>query len=512
MAFSRRSGLLLHPTSLPGAHGLGEIGTAARAFVDTLAGAGQSIWQFLPLGPTGYGDSPYQSLSTFAANPLLVSFDDLLEEGLLTADDLADAPAFPDDRVDFGSVIAWRRRVLAGAAAAFAGRAPARLREACDRFCAAEAHWLDDFALFVALKDAHDGRSWAEWDQDLARRVPEALEAARRRHAAAIHAVRVVQFLFARQWAALRRHARRRGVMLVGDLPIFVAGDSADVWANPGLFHLDDAGRPTVVAGVPPDYFSATGQLWGNPLYRWDVHARDGYAWWIARMRRAAALADLVRLDHFRGFEMYWEIPGDAPTAATGRWVEGPGAALFEALRAALGGLPLIAEDLGFITPAVHALRRRFHLPGMWVLQFAMHRLAETPPRPPEECAANTVVYTGTHDNDTTAGWFAAPAGAGTQDAAEELARQRAALLAWTGTDGREIHWDLTRLAWRSRARMAIAPVQDVLGLGSEARMNLPGRPWGNWQWRMRADALTPDLAARLRDLTERHGRLRPGG
>lgn len=501
------AGILLHPTSLPGPHGIGDIGPAAREFASILQSMGQSLWQMLPLGPTGYGDSPYQSPGSFAGNPLLISPDDLVSDGLLDPAEAVGAPGGDGERVDFGALIPWKTALLDRVSAEWPRRAAASLRRSFERFRAAESGWLEEFSLFSAIKRENEGRAWTEWPAPLARRDGAALERARRRLAASIESIRLQQFLFDHQWRRLRREAHHRGLRLVGDAPIFVAHDSADVWANRRLFALDADGRPEVVAGVPPDYFSATGQLWGNPLYRWDVHAEDGYAWWIARLRRVLSKVDLVRLDHFRGFEAYWEVPAGEPTAVHGHWVPGPRDAFLRAVRAALGGLPILAEDLGLITEEVHALRRRFHLPGMLVLQFTVEGLLESSPRIPEEADPNTVMYTGTHDNDTTAGWFrAAPGEDSTQDA-DRHRRVREAFLAYVGGTGDEASWAMIDLAWRSPARMAVTPLQDVLGLGSEARMNLPGRPWGNWKWRMREGVVTPEIAARLRDLTARHGR-----
>uniref|UniRef100_A0A832I420 4-alpha-glucanotransferase n=1 Tax=Eiseniibacteriota bacterium TaxID=2212470 RepID=A0A832I420_UNCEI len=489
MSFPRRSGVLLHPTSLPGPYGIGDLGPAARRWLDWLASARQSLWQVLPLGPTGFGDSPYQSFCSFAGNPYLVSPEGLLEEGLLEPADLEATPRFPAARVDFGPVIAFKLRLLDRAFERFSGPAGDPLRAAHDDFARAHAHWLDDFALFMALKEAHGGRPWPEWDAALARREPAALAAARARLGREVAVQRFRQFAFFRQWSALRARARERGIDIVGDLPIFVAHDSSDVWAHPQLFHLDGTGRPTVVAGVPPDYFSATGQLWGNPLYRWEAHAAEGFAWWIARVRATLELVDVVRLDHFRGFEAYWEVPGDAPTAEHGRWVEGPGDALFDALREALGGLPLIAEDLGVVTPAMEALRDRHGLPGMRVIQFAFGSPQD--PFLPHHHVRNAVVYSGTHDNDTARGWYAtAP------EAERDLYRR------YTGRDGSDVAWDLIRLALSSVADTAVVPLQDVLDLGPEARMNLPGRPSGNWGWRFEDAQLTDAARARLADLT----------
>ncbi|MDZ4200393.1 MAG: 4-alpha-glucanotransferase [Kiritimatiellia bacterium] len=496
----RQSGILLHPTSLPGSYGMGEIGREARRWVDALKEAGQQVWQILPLGPTGYGDSPYQSLSTFAGHPFWLGFDDLLEDGLLELADLQAFPVFYPLRISFGPVLEARREVLLRACSRFRGPRGAKLRAAAESFYRSEAVWLDDFTLFSALKKEQGGRAWTDWPEELRRRDPVALAEARRRLRREMDDVRIGQFLFDRQWRRLRRYAREKGVSLLGDLPFFVAHDSADVWANPHLFYLDSDGRPTVVAGVPPDYFSADGQRWGNPLYRWEVHAADGYAWWIARMRRAFDLADRVRLDHFRGLEKYWEIPAADATALNGRWVEGPGADLLQTLRTACGGLPLIAEDLGVITPEVDALREAFDLPGMKVLHFMFgdDPTAAKAARIPED----TVVYTGTHDNSTTVGWFTDPPRTDSTLSPELLAAERDRALRALGTDGSEIHWDLIRLAFRAPARLAVIPMQDVLGLGSEARMNRPGTSQGNWAWRFTWEQFSPALRDRLLRLT----------
>lgn len=493
----RSAGVLLHLTSLPGPWGIGEIGPHARRWLQALAAMRQRWWQFLPLGPTGYGDSPYQSLSTFAAHALLVSLDDLRAGGWLTAADLRGFPKTDPHRVDFGRILPERWERLHAAADRF-DAAPAVRRRGFDAFRRRHADWLPDYALFMALKAEQGGRAWIEWPAPLARREPRALADARRRLAREIRRAEILQFFFERQWAELRRAARRLGVGLVGDLPIFVAHDSADVWARPHLFELDADGRPTVVAGVPPDYFSATGQRWGNPLYRWPAHAADGYRWWIARFRRALQWADLVRLDHFRGLQDYWEIPASEPTAENGRWVPGPRDELLEALRRALGGrLPIIAEDLGIITDEVRALRDRFDLPGMEVLQFLFGELAERPDRL-ERIRKNSVVYTGTHDNDTARGWFEAAASA----AEGEVARARRAAEELLGRDPARVPARMIELAWRSPARLAIAPLQDVLGLGSEARMNTPGTAQGNWQWRFDWPQLTAGARLRLARLT----------
>jgi 4-alpha-glucanotransferase len=503
----RRSGILLHPTSLPGRHGIGELGHEARLFVDFLAETHQTIWQVLPLGPTGYGDSPYQCFSAFAGNPLLVSLETLVDDGLLTTRDLA--AAFPSDEVDYGAVIPFKRALLSKAFAAFEKKAPSPRRDAFVAFCRDEAGWLDDFALFMALKDIHGGAAWHTWEGALATRDPDSLAKARRDHGDAIRCVQFAQYLFFEQWAALRAKARSQGIQVMGDIPIFVAHDSSDVWARPDLFTLAADGTPALQAGVPPDYFSATGQMWGNPLYRWDALERSGYGWWVDRFRASLRLFDSVRLDHFRGFEAYWEIPGGEKTAVNGRWVKGPGAALFDAIQAALGPLPVVAENLGVITAEVEALRERYGWPGMAILQFAFGDDSQANDFLPYTYPRNRVVYTGGHDNDTTVGWWTAGVGDSTRSE-EEVSRERDFALRYVGGDGSEIHWDFIRTVMASVADTAIFPLQDVLGAGSAARMNLPGRLGGNWKWRYRAEALTPAVARRLETLTRTFGRRPP--
>lgn len=508
MRFPRRSGILLHPTSLPGPYGMGEIGPQARRFVDRLAAMKQSLWQILPLGPTGYADSPYQSLSTFAGNPLWISIELLAREGLVARSQIARFPTFPDSYVDYGNVIPARQKVIHSACRAFFSRAPKSKLLAFEQFCRRNAYWLEDFALFYTLKKHFDLKPWIQWPREYARRDRAALKEVRQTFKTEIRHTKLEQFLFADQWMRLRRYCHSRNIKIIGDIPIFVAHDSADVWAHPELFQLDDNGNPTVVAGVPPDYFSATGQLWGNPLYRWEVHRETGYAWWIQRMRHILSLVDIVRIDHFRGFEAYWEIPAGETTAVRGRWVPGPGAELFEAMRRELGhDLPIIAEDLGVITPDVERLRDQFEFPGMRILQFAFGNDAKAEDYRPESYPPNCVVYTGTHDNDTTVGWFNSKPGQFSTRSAEEIEKERQAVLKYLGTDGHEIHWDLISVALRSRANTAIIPLQDLLGLGSEARMNVPGTTGNNWKWRFRWDQLTPEIEERMRRLTEETGR-----
>jgi 4-alpha-glucanotransferase len=479
---------------LPGPFGIGDLGPAAFAWVDVLVEAKQSWWQILPLGPTGFGDSPYQSFSAFAGNPYLVSPQLLLEDGLIDAAELG-SPRFPDDRVDFGPVIQFKNRMLSLAWEHFQRGRGAALKPAFEKFVAVEANWLDDFALFMAVKDAQQNRPWQEWPAAARMRQPEFFKKARMELAKSIGVHQFRQFLFFRQWRSLKTYANDHGIKIIGDVPIFVSGDSAEAWSNPHLFLLDKERRPTYVAGVPPDYFSATGQLWGNPLYDWAASERTGFAWWIARLQATLRLVDVVRLDHFRGFEAYWEIPAGSPNAIKGRWVKAPGHALLETLRKALGGLPIIAEDLGVITPEVEAMRRAFDLPSMRVLQFAF---GETPDNRflPHNLEANTVIYTGTHDNDTTWGWY--------RSVGE---RERDHFRRYLARDGSDVAWDLLRAAWSSVSSIAIVPVQDILNLGSEARMNFPGKPNGNWTWRLQSNQLNPWTLGRLAEMTELYGR-----
>jgi 4-alpha-glucanotransferase len=503
---ARRSGILLHPTSLPGPWGIGDLGPEAFAFLDFLEETQQSLWQVLPLGPTGYGDSPYQCFSAFAGNPLLVSLDVLEEEGHLAAADLpARAPRSEGD-VDYGAVQAEKLPRLQRAFERFEKEAPPARRDEFSAFCRQESAWLDDFALFMAAKEAHGGASWNEWETALREREQTALDEARRELDREVRRHQFLQFLFFRQWKALRAAANARGVRVLGDLPIFVAHDSADVWAHPEIFYLGADGRPSHVAGVPPDYFSATGQLWGNPLYRWDTLARTAYRFWVERFRGALQLFDSVRLDHFRGFEAYWEIAAREKTAVKGRWVRGPGALLFEAIEKELGPLPVVAENLGVITPEVEALRERFGWPGMAILQFAFGSADHANEFLPHNYPRRLVVYTGSHDNDTAVGWWRGGVGDSTRKPAE-VEKEHAFARDYLGTDGKEIHWDLVRAAFASVAETAIVPLQDVLGLGSEARMNVPARAAGNWRWRYRREELTPAVRKRLRRLTEIYGR-----
>jgi len=500
MAFPRRSGVILHPTALQGRFGIGDLGDAAYQFVDFLAAAGQAYWQVLPMSPTGYADSPYQGLSVFAGNPMLISPEKLLAQGHLTEADLADVPPFPTGSVDFGWVIPYKIRLLDTAFDHFRAHSPAVQKAAFDHFCREQASWLDDLALFMALKEYYELRPWHEWDHDIATRQPAALAYWRSYLAERIESQEYRQWQFYEQWLAVKRYANSKGIRIIGDMPIYVARDSTDVWANPHLWHCDENLNPTVVSGVPPDYFSASGQLWGHPIYRWDVMAQQGYAWWIARFRMAFTQVDIIRIDHFRGFYNYWEVPASEKTAINGRWRLGPGASIFHAVTAALGALQIIAEDLGDFDTAsragLDALQAEFGYPGMRVLQFAF---AGKPSDPflPHNFTHDCVVYTGTHDNDTTSSWYEQAS-----TAERDYARR------YLGRDGSDIAWDFIRLAWSSVAGTALTTVQDLLSLGREARLNLPGATGApNWCWRLPSGALHDGIAARLHDLTYSYGR-----
>jgi 4-alpha-glucanotransferase len=512
LTLPRCSGILLHPSSLPGRFGIGEIGRSAELWLETLHRTGQRLWQVLPLGPTGYGNSPYQSLSSFAGNPLLISLDSLVRDGIIRPSDLAMLPEFPEDRVDFASVIEIRTAFLHNAARKFVEQCDASplLGQAFESFCRREAEWLDDWAMFIALKREHQLQPWTAWPRGIALREEVAMAEVMSGLEAEIEEAKALQFLFYRQWEKLHVRAKELGISIIGDIPIFAAHDSADVWANRELFHLDENGNPTVVAGVPPDYFAATGQRWGNPLYDWERHERSGFAWWKARLRKTLSLVDIVRIDHFRAFAAYWEIPASEATAINGKWVEAPGDALFNAVKDELGELPIIAEDLGLITPDVVALRDRHHLPGMRVIQFAFGADSLSPEYVPENYPENCVAYTGTHDNDTTWGFFNSGADEHTTRTAEMVEKERKNILEYTHTDGSEIHWDLIERVWSSKAKLVVCPLQDVLGLGSEARMNVPGKSGEFWTWRFQWEQLTPATEWRLKRVTLQTGRAAP--
>lgn len=494
MKFERSGGILLHPTSLPGPYGIGDLGPQAYRFVDWLASTGCGLWQVLPLGPTGYGDSPYQCFSAFAGNPYLLSFDGLIEDGLLDQDDLAEMPDFDASRVDYGLLIPWKLDLLQKAFSRFQSSS-GELHNEFEGFCSENASWLEDYALFMSVKEANGGGAWNEWGEDLRKRKKSAIDKARKEHEESILRYSFYQFVFFRQWNELRVYANERGIKIIGDIPIFIAYDSADAWSNQKLFFLDEESLPTVVAGVPPDYFSATGQLWGNPLYRWNVHKKTGYAWWLERFRSVLGLVDIVRVDHFRGFAGYWEVPFGQPTAENGRWVKGPGSDFFKSMNEGLledadSELPIIAEDLGVITPDVVELRDEFNLPGMKILQFGFDK-AENPFLP-HNYVPNCVAYTGTHDNDTALGWYATAPGH-----EKDFARR------YLRVDGSDFAWDLIRGIWSSVAVYAVTPMQDALSLGTEARMNFPSKLGGNWEWRMREEDLSDELAGKLKELNE---------
>ncbi len=489
MTFQRCSGIILHPTSLPGPDGIGDLGPEVFHWVDFLNQSGCRLWQILPLGPTGYGDSPYQCFSAFAGNPYLISPLLLVEDQLLETADFEDRPNLPNDHVDYGPVIQWKITLLDRAYETFRKRKKSTLKQEYANFCQAESKWLEDFALFMAIKESHGGVSWDKWPEGLRKRLPEALETFAKKYGNQIEKQKFRQFLFYRQWQEVKYYAHQKNIQIIGDIPIFVAYDSADAWSHPELFYLDENGLPTCVAGVPPDYFSPTGQLWGNPLYRWDVHKAQGYRWWIDRVRSVLKSVDIIRLDHFRGFAGYWEIPYGSPTAETGKWKPGPGKSVFEAIDAEFHQLPILAEDLGEITKDVIKLRDSLRLPGMKVLQFAFGGKPEEPFLP-HNYSANCVVYTGTHDNDTTRGWY--------QNAPE---KERDFCRRYLARSGEDIAWDFIRLAWASVAVFSLAPLQDFLDLGTESRMNYPGRPSGNWGWRFHSSSLSEPLAARIREM-----------
>jgi len=484
----------LHPTSLPSRFGIGDFGPGAFRWLDALAEAGQGWWQVLPLGPTGYGDSPYQCFSSLALNPLLISPEELWREGLISARDL-EAAELPGGPVDYGRVREAKERLIGVAWQEFSRSRPPKLNANWEQFQQDEAEWLGDYGLFMAIKERFGGCSWLSWPEDLRLRDRFSLAQARRDFQSAITVHQFAQFLAVRQWQAVKQYASSRGVRIIGDMPIFLAEDSVDVWTNPNLFKMTADRRPRVVAGVPPDYFSPTGQRWGNPVYEWSAHQSEGFSWWLQRVRGTIKHVDLIRLDHFRGFVACWEIPAEAATAETGNWMPSPGAELLEVLQRELDGLPLIAEDLGVITPEVDALRQRFHLPGMRILQFAFGGAIERRFLP-HNFENPTVVYPGTHDNDTTVGWY------------HQLSMsERDYFCRYLGCDGSDPAWDLIRAAWSSVAILAVAPVQDLLALGNEGRMNRPGTATGNWRWRMSGRDEDTVWVPRLKELTELYER-----
>ena len=495
MITTRKSGILLHPTSLPGPDGMGDLGPECYRWLDFLHDSGCKLWQILPLGPTGYGDSPYQCFSAFAGNPYLISPTLLLENNLLTRDDFIDRPDFATDFVDFGAAIQWKITILDRAFAHFTRSRSKKLISAYQEFSDAQSLWLDDFALFMAIKETLGGGSWDNWPLELRGRNNAALSEFKATHSKIIEKHKIRQFFFFSQWSAVKNYANSIGIQIIGDIPIFISYDSADAWSHPELFYLSKSGKPTVVAGVPPDYFSPTGQLWGNPLYRWNVHKQQGYAWWLERVGAVLNMVDIVRLDHFRGFAAYWEVPARMPTAEIGRWVKAPGKSLLAAIQKKFPNLPIIAEDLGLITPDVIELRDTFHLPGMKIFQFAF---AATPEDPflPHNYPQNCVAYTGTHDNDTTVGWYeSAP------ESERDLCRR------YLASSGSEIAWDMLRELWKSPATFTLGTLQDFLSLGTQARMNFPGKPYGNWCWRYQASDIDQVLCERIREINYLYSR-----
>jgi 4-alpha-glucanotransferase len=494
MEFSRSGGILLHPSSLPGPYGIGDFGSSSYRFIDWLSDSGCKLWQVLPLGHTGYGDSPYQCFSAFAGNPYLISPELLIKDSLLTQSDLDGMPDFSPLKVNYGQVIPWKLSLLDKAFLQFQKTDPLEMREEFAVFRAENSIWVEDYALFMALKESNGGGSWMDWPSSIRKRNESALTEARRSLADSFQKYTFYQFLFFRQWSALRDYASKKNIKIIGDIPIFVASDSSDVWAHPELFYLDENRKPSVVAGVPPDYFSPTGQLWGNPLYNWENHAKTGYAWWIERFRSLLNVVDLVRLDHFRGFAAYWEIPSGNPTAEIGRWVTGPGEDFFEKISDFLRsvgqteGMPIIAEDLGVITSDVVKLRDRYNLPGMKVLQFGF--TGPDNPFLPHTYSHNCIAYTGTHDNDTALGWF---------DTATKQEHEFA--LKYLNTTEPDIVWNMIRAIWSSVAVFAIAPMQDMLNEGTESRMNFPSRLGGNWEWRLDEKDLSDQLKEKITEL-----------
>jgi 4-alpha-glucanotransferase len=500
MPFPRSSGILLHPTSLPSRYGIGDFGAAAQDFIDFLVDADQRYWQILPLGPTGYGNSPYMCYSALAGNPLLISLDILVTEGWLTATDLDSYPHLPNHLVDYDQVTAAKLPLLRQAAINWQRQATSTQRQAFAAFADEASHWLPDYALFMSLKETYDSAPWTAWPSELAQRQPAALEEQRKALAETVWFHQFTQFVFHQQWLALKQAANIKGIEIIGDIPIYVAHDSADVWANSHYFQLDpETGAAAQMAGVPPDYFSATGQLWGNPIYAWDILAEHRFDWWIERFRWLLTQVDIVRVDHFRGFQAYWQVPEGETTAVNGEWVDGPGASFFKVLAEELGELPILAEDLGDISPDVLELRDQFQMPGMKVLQFAFGGGADNPFLPFNH-DRNFVVYTGTHDNDTTVGWF---------NQLGDWEQQRVeAYMGCRSNAG--IHWDLIRLALGSVANQAILPMQDLLGLGTEARMNFPGKAEGNWSWRYLPEHCNSGLSDYLKNLVQLYGRSTP--
>ncbi len=495
MKFQRSSGIILHPSSLPGPDGIGDLGPAAFNWIRFLSETGCGLWQVLPLGPTGFGDSPYQSLSAFAGNPNLISPALLVEDRLLDNSDLEDRPIFTENRVEFSKVIEWKRILLHRAFERFCNNGQRELKSELQFFIEREANWLLEYSVYAAIKDTHHGNSWNLWPPPLKMHDEQTIAEYRNMHQVEILWQQFVQFLFFRQWHSLKDFAINNGIKIIGDIPIFVSYDSSDVWSNPHLFDLDPDCRPRVVAGVPPDYFSSTGQLWGNPLYKWEEHKKTGYSWWISRLQQVLTMVDIIRLDHFRGFAGYWEVPAGMTTAEKGQWVTGPGEDFFNTVINRLGDLPIIAEDLGEITPDVIELMHHFSFPGMKVLQFAF---SSDPNNPflPHNYPVDCVAYTGTHDNDTAYGWYKTA-----------NRNEKEFFKAYTGSTGHDVPWDMIRAVWSSIAKLALAPLQDLLEKDSKARMNFPSTQTGNWSWRAVNGEITAQLADRLRKMNYLYSR-----
>ncbi|MCX8057125.1 MAG: 4-alpha-glucanotransferase [Ignavibacteria bacterium] len=494
MKFERSAGILLHPTSLPSKFGIGDLGPNAFRFIDFLHETKQKLWQILPLGPTSFGDSPYQCLSAFAGNPLLISLEKLVEEGFAPKELLEDTPEFPDDKVNYGDVIEYKFEALENIFSFFKKNLNPKFKEEFERFCETEKNWLEDYAFFVALKDYFDGKPWNEWEKEISQRKPEAIKYFLNNLKDEIEYHKFIQFIFFKQWLELKEYANSKGIKIIGDLPIFVAFDSADVWVHRDLFEVSESGEPLFIAGVPPDYFSPTGQRWGNPHYKWNEMKKDDYKWWRERIASLLKVTDIIRIDHFRGFYNYWKIPGNAPTAETGEWVLGPGEHFFSTLEKYFGKLPIIAEDLGILVPEVYELRDKFNFPGMKILQFAFGTNGEKKFLPHNH-VKNCVVYSGSHDNDTTLGWWNSIQNDGTDT--------KEFFLTYSGSDGKDICKDMIRLAYSSVADIVIIPLQDFLRLGSEARMNFPGRPDGNWAWRFKWEQISDELKNEIKYFVE---------
>jgi 4-alpha-glucanotransferase len=507
---SRSSGILMHLSSLPSLHGIGDLGPAAYRFVDFLASCKQSWWQMLPISPVGRENSPYDSPSAFAGNPMFISLEELAARGLLTQDDISPPKDLSKRKVDYSGVIRYKLPRLTKTFENFEKRSGSSDYFRFEEYCTTNGSWLVNHGIFSALKERNGGAPWTEWDEGIRTRRPSALTQVKRQLKTQIRYHMFLQYEFSGQWAELRRYCAKRGVGLIGDIPFYVAHDSADVWANQQIFQLDRHGRPTHVAGVPPDYFSETGQLWGNPLYRWDVLRRRGYYWWIDRLRVTFSRFDAVRLDHFIGFQRYWEVPANARTSRRGRWVKGPRRHFFDTAFRMLGRKEFIAEDLGVVTLDVKQLRDRLGLPGMRVLQFAFGKDPDVMSHRPHNYPRDCIVYTGTHDNDTTLGWYTDKGSAASTRSKQDIEMELGYALRYLNSNGKQISWDMIRLAMMSVANVAITPVQDILELGSEARMNIPGKAKGNWEWRLTEDALDKHVAERLLDLTETYERVLP--